>query len=214
LRACTRGGLARRLQELPDGYDRNMVECCCGEKSYFHEEMKHTEGCMLTRVTQKHDRTSPEGIAYTYDAVSCPNTGFWLSLPCTGGSAWQHVSRLRPGGEARLRVHYRLFRKLWNACVPIAEFVLANGGTVSIEWPAGCAYWHWPCVTSFLDKHGFMNARCDGCAFGLVSPKTGKPILKPWRIATTCKHIHDAMARRRCDLSHEHTLCRKRDQTH
>ena len=38
---------------------------------------------------------------------------------------------------------------------------------------------------------------CDGCAFGMTSQK-GEPLLKRWRIATSCGRLAKAMAQKRC----------------
>ena len=59
---------------------------------------------------------------------------------------------------------------------------------VCIEWPTKCAYWELECVQEFLQKHRLVMHNIHGCAYGLVGQNDhkGKPILKPWTIATTC----------------------------
>ena len=93
----------------------------------------------------------------------------------------------------------------------VAARALESGGHIAIEWPASCAYWGWDDVRDFIDKHGLSVVRIDGCALGVKSPRTGIPIRKPWKIATSSKVMCASMAGFRCDGSHEHAQCRGAD---
>ena len=56
---------------------------------------------------------------------------------------------------------------------------------VAIEWPRQCKYWKHEKVRHYLKTYdGIYSVILDGCAFGLVDPRTGEPIKKPWRIDT------------------------------
>ena len=37
----------------------------------------------------------------------------WSAAPCAGGSPWQNINILMPGGKERIEKHVELFRKLW-----------------------------------------------------------------------------------------------------
>ena len=99
----------------------------------------------------------------------------WISLPCTGGSPFQSVNKLKPGGIARLHKHWRVFRRLWIQTRLLIDEAVAAGFTVALEWPSGCAYWKWKEVHDVLTRHGLRKARCNGCALGLKGNQ-GLPI--------------------------------------
>ena len=41
----------------------------------------------------------------------------WLYIPCTGGSPWQNIKQLLPGGEERVQGHVKIFKALWKKLV-------------------------------------------------------------------------------------------------
>ena len=63
--------------------------------------------CEHIRLTVKEDVTTPEGRNLAIRAVRANNTLLWPSMPCTGGSPWQEINKLKPGGLKRLRKHIR-----------------------------------------------------------------------------------------------------------
>jgi len=87
----------------PDIYaavNRRIVEFCAGEKSrlgapHFHSKKSK---CEHIRLTVKEDVTTPEGRNLAIRAVQANNTLLWASMPCTGGSPWQEINKLKPGG--------------------------------------------------------------------------------------------------------------------
>ena len=110
------------------------------------------------------------------------NGAIWYSSPCTGGSSWQHINMTK-GHKTREKIkeHWALFHKLWNAFEKIAAVAIAQGMPVFIEWPRRCTYWQDKNVRAFMRKHKGTDALFDGCAYGLTS-KSGYPIQKPWRV--------------------------------
>jgi len=111
---------------------------------------------------------------------------------------------------AKIRLHWRLFKRLWAAFEIVASHALSIGARVFVEWPRHCAYWRQPKVMKFLQDHGFVNADFDGCMYGLVAtkgPSAGTPIQKPWRVACSPGSSLPQLLNLRCDGSHTHTPC-------
>eukprot|EP00971_Amphidinium_carterae_P313991 6240572-Amphidinium_carterae.1 len=52
-----------------------------------------------------------------------------------------------------------------------------------MEWPTSCAYWQKARVKRFLKRNNMKKVDFHGCSVGVTS-LTGKPIKKPWTIAT------------------------------
>ncbi len=56
-----------------------------------------------------------------------------------------------------------------------------------MAWPDSCLYWTDADVRRFIQRWGLKTTFFHGCAYGLVAehePNKGKPMLKPWKIAT------------------------------
>ena len=184
----------------PDGSrgttKRTILEYCCGPHSHMGRRTPHSEGCKVIRLTEQLDMTTAAGLEYALAQAdeAGDHCHLWSSIPCTGGSPWQKHN-IRVGGRRALqkvRAHIQLAMKLWRNLQILAHRVINNGGTVTIEWPDKCAYWNYGCVKRFLKKYDLKSCVVHGCAFGLTSIKPerrGKPILKPWRIATNCLTI-------------------------
>ena len=125
-----------------------------------------------------------------------------------------NLNRHKPGGEERLQYHLRLFRKLWNNFVIVAEAVRDAGGKICIEWPKGCRYWKDRAVARFVGKFGLSRFDFDGCMSDLHS--TVKPdalIQKPWSLVTDMQEL-SAFSGKQC--SHDknvvlHAKCEGKD---
>ena len=91
----------------------------------------------------------------------------------------------------------------------VARACRANGGSIALEWPRRCAYWHKRSVQAFMREFGIQAHHLDGCAYGLTSlaPRTmGMPIRKPWTFASDMPSF--ASLRRSCPHTPEqHTKC-------
>ena len=151
--------------------------------------------------------TSDKGLEIALAAVSQPRVHLWSAMPCTGGSPWQRINALMPGGEARIRAHIRLFKALWANFEIVATKCLRKGGHVSIEWPRSCAYWKRQCVMDFLARYSFESVDLDGCMVGLTDG-AGTPVKKPWRIASTSMHVLDQFQGLKCQGHPVHAQCR------
>eukprot|EP00972_Heterocapsa_arctica_P022442 3301158-Heterocapsa_arctica.AAC.1 len=51
-----------------------------------------------------------------------------------------------------------------------------------------------------------MTTEFDGCMYGLVAPKAGLPINKPWKVAFNRSSIADYL-NLKCDKYHYHAPC-------
>ena len=67
-----------------------------GDPRLFAKPLKSK--CEHTRLTVKEDVTTPGGRDRAIKAVRAETTLLWASMPCTGGSPWQEINKLKPGG--------------------------------------------------------------------------------------------------------------------
>ena len=94
----------------------------------------------------------------------------WVSIPCTGGSTWQHINRKKEAkARKRLQVHLMLFRLLWNNFVIVAKRAHELGATVTIEWPRSCSYWYRHEVRRLIWELKLVEQNFDGCMYGVKS---------------------------------------------
>ena len=136
---------------------RLIIEFCCGPDSKLGQtsKIKEASNCRVIRVTEEHDVTTDKGFQFVSNLIDIcygPETMLMAAMPCTGGSMWMNINKLRPGGEARLRKHLTTFRKIWKTFVHCARKLAAKGGTIVNEWPRSCRYWKWPEVVRFFDE--------------------------------------------------------------
>eukprot|EP00972_Heterocapsa_arctica_P030801 4532981-Heterocapsa_arctica.AAC.1 len=78
---------------MHDFAKRVIVEFCCGKDSLMGEESCQRDGCEVIRITMEDDVTTTSAM----EAVQRPNCLLWFAIPCTGGSPWQNINRLKPG---------------------------------------------------------------------------------------------------------------------
>ena len=139
----------------------------------------------------------------------------WASIPCTGGSSWQHVNLARHGKSTRKKVlqHRKTFREIWKCFEVVADECISSGGKIAIEWHRSCLYWHFKPVKKFIEKHSLLKTRFDGCMYGLTSIQRstyGWPLKKGWTVMTNCVNIVNDL-NLRCDGSHHHALVQGQD---
>ena len=182
---------------------RVFVEICCGEQSRLCSPRNHNQpGCLCIRVTLEED-FSLESIVNAIKNVIIiyrHKVLLWFSIPCTGGCRYAAINASK-SNEAKLRLerHWRVFDELWINAECVMDFAELHGSRVAIEWPDSCKYWSENKVTSLLYRLKLRQIMFHGCMFGLTSIKQktyGRPIVKPWRVATNCMELIQRLKRR------------------
>lgn len=133
----------------------------------------------------------------------------WVAIPCIGGSPWQNLNKLWPGGDDRIQSHIDTFTPLWLKFVGFIKWVKVEQKrryVLCIEWPTGCAYWRWHSVQEFERVNALSRTNFHGCAFGLTS-RIGNPIKKPWTISTNSVLFQSSVEKRICCNDHFHDVC-------
>ena len=142
-----------------------MIEPCTNEDSKLGQVTSASQGCFVLRITVMHDQTTVRGVQYALDGIQAwvrhrrrlklvIHIIVWIIIPCTGGSPWNRLNRLR-GKETRegIKAYVTLFEKLFDASKIVAQKVSEVGGVIALEWPTGCDYWKFQAVQDFLTKH-------------------------------------------------------------
>ena len=91
-----------------------------------------------------------------------------------------------------------LFHKLWRALEQIAVQAGKHRTKIAFEWPTGCELWKLEQVRRFMSTYQLAKTNIHGCAVGLKSKVDGKPIYKPWTIATNSATINTFFQDCRC----------------
>ena len=86
-----------------DYVKRHIVEFCCGPNSKIGDKRYQRDGCQVTRITEDDDVTTNKGLYKAIQAVRQENCLLWVSIPCTGGSPWQHINAKKPVGAKRVK---------------------------------------------------------------------------------------------------------------
>ena len=73
------------------GVKRNILEYCIEENSIIGSTAD--PDCRCVRITQSEDARSERGHELALSEAVKPNALVWAAIPCTGGSAWQHVNK-------------------------------------------------------------------------------------------------------------------------
>ena len=187
----------RKRSSLP-GYGK-LLECCCSDNSSLGN-VGQAYGLKVIRISERVDFSDDLTLMQLVGQVK-QNPGIDLhgSLPCTVWCGWQRMAVHRLGAKyaARLAIRRKKSLELVSRFRFLAEKVIEYGGRVSFEWPRYCAGWLQKELISMICDLNMVEVSFDGCAVG-VKDKDGNPILKPWRIVTTCKDTAVAFSDRRC----------------
>jgi len=187
---------------------RFLHEWCCGPTSLISSGIsRRSAGCLCQRTTEAEDGTTDAATQRAAHFMSRRKALLWSSMPCTGGSPWQTVNAKKPGGYARLRQHVRLFNRLWRNFETLARYAHSKGNHIALEWPRNCKYWKLPKVKALCKSIGLEQVHFDGCMLGLTSVVDGKPIKKPWTIATSSKEIIKQFEGLLCQGHKDHRPC-------
>ena len=188
---------------------RCMFEFACASDSQMRETFLEM-GIPHIALSKEHlDLDDPQMQAQLHHHLStCDEIpDLWASIPCTSGSPWQRVNRMKGGLNFMKRhaLQVKESKRLFAEFAKSAELTLAREGTVTFEWPKGCESWQRTDVKHFFDSHPeFVPVEFDGCAVGVKSTK-GRPIKKRWRLMTTSRAIVDMFSQFQCTHKpHEH----------
>ena len=108
-----------KLRDLTNrqGQDRMLLEWCRSHESLLGRPCLESRRCGITRLIEAEDMTTESGFRYAQSAMeSCSKDTFiciWSAIPVTGGSPWQNMNRLMPGGQDKSQTHFDLCLKLW-----------------------------------------------------------------------------------------------------
>ena len=128
-------------------FDRLLIELCTNEGSKLGESTQASKGCLVVRVTIKHDLTTERGVQFVMRVISawCSHRRLigakvclllWISIPCTGGSPWNRLNKTK-SKETRhkIKAHVTMCSKLFEATRMVTQRVSDVGGVSALEWP-------------------------------------------------------------------------------
>ena len=115
----------------------------------------------------------------------------------------------------RIRVHIKVFNKLFDNFMITAREVIQCGGIVVNEWPERCAYWRFPKVKDFFNEIMVRSVVVHGCSFDLKSIRVpSKYIYKPWRLDSSNHEFLEPFVPHVCpgeSETHQHVPCAGKD---
>ena len=100
---------------------RHIVEFCTSENSQIGDKRYTKDGCSVTRCSLKDSVTTNKGLKRALDGVRKPKCLLWASMPCIGGSPWQHINRHKSGGLMKLDAHIKDWYKIWTCFQAVAR---------------------------------------------------------------------------------------------
>ena len=130
---------------------RHIVEFCTSENSKIGGKRYIRNGCSVLWCSIKDDVTINAGLKRALGGVSKLGCLLWASMPCIGGSPWQHINRHKPGGLEKLDTHIKDWYKvdslqdtyIWTAFKAVARECTKHNCHIAVEWPSGCDYWRY-----------------------------------------------------------------------
>lgn len=188
-----------------------LIEYCCEEDSELCKpKYTHTENGTIRaiRLTERTDMTTNKGLEYALSIVQRYKhlpIWLWSSIPCTGGSSIQALNKRRPKHRHNIEAHNRIFKRLHQNLMVLARETLLHSveGHFTFEWPKSNTWWRRPEIRKMLTAFNMQSTTFDGCALGVVS-ENNKPMLKPWRLASTSIPLLTMFAPFQCpNKSHE-----------
>ena len=135
-------------------HDRLLLEYCCSPDSKIGQQAENFPGCEVIRLTEEINMTSEGGYLWAESKIlKAPKSTYifmWSAIPCTPGSPWQRINRLKPGVSANIEAQIVVTKKLVSNFTRLARLVLQRGGDVAFEWPAQCSMWALPEVAAMI----------------------------------------------------------------
>ena len=189
-----------------------LIEFCCEPDSRLCDTKYSTfngKTVILIRLTEAVDMETVGGMCNVLNAIvpfiEHTPIFLWGSLPCTLGSTFQHINKLKSKKwEERKSFLSDQFDRLFSSFMDLAYVVHHSMmGEIIFEWPTGCALWKDERVVGMISKYSMIKQNINGCMLGLTSIE-GRPMKKPWTLYSTMDEIQKVFANDLCDGSHEH----------
>ena len=114
---------------------RVIVEICCGKDSRIGRIGKELKDCQVIRITEEEDFRLPSTVSHAARFAKSRRSMVFISLPCTGGTPWQHINKKRPGGMTKWRKHMKLFYELWKSVDTLFSLIDFKNTLIVIEGP-------------------------------------------------------------------------------
>ena len=204
------------LQLVPTFYKMLFIELCCGETSELCKLAHQTQACLGIRITIRHDVTNKRTMQMLLHCVTEYGFGrrvvVWMSFRCTGGSQMQHINEWKAHATSNHATLTKIndarweFRNHFTASQPFVRLVRRLGGHIALELPRGYSYWSEPLLAQLVSDYSLLTADFDGCMYGLVArygDHAGLPMLKQWRLVTSCKEVASVITDR-CNHDVQH----------
>ena len=183
--------------------ESRMIEYCCDDDSEI-SNVCSTYGIGFLRLgLTTVDLSNPQHVEQAKGQIQAGDS-IWMSLPCTEHSSWQFMNIQRHGAayEEKLKKRRAKIRKMMKLATAVAEEKIAQGCSVTFEWPKESLLWQDPVFLAFEKKMNMRRVTFHGCALGLMGLKD--PIKKPWCVSTTSLRMLQLFGQRQCDKSHSH----------
>ncbi len=193
-----------------------FIELCCGETSELCKLAHQTQACLGVRITIRHDVTNKRTMQMLLHCVTEYGFGrrvvVWMSFRCTGGSQMQHINEWKAHATSNHATLTKINDARWEfsnhfaAAQPLVRLVRRLGGHIALELPRGCSYWSEPLLTKLVSDYSLLTADFDGCMYGLIArygDHAGLPMLKQWRLVTSCKEVASVITDR-CNHDVQH----------
>ena len=192
-----------------------VIEFCCEEDSAIGDICEEMNIPCL-RITKLNPGTHPETIQVCLDFIRYhKNVHVHGSVPCTAWSMIQFLN-IHVHGEKFLKTLRKARMQSLLLIAAFLQIARANkqaGGTSSFEWPKTATGWSQAIVQQMIEEIGMSTAITDGCSVGVVSHKTGEPMLKQWRFETDSETLREKLAKQVCSRDHKHYPCEGSETT-
>ena len=129
-----------------------------------------------------------------------------FSPPCDPWSSINNANQKTVEQTLRLEEKRRISRRLLKNCRTLMEVQVKElQGDAGGEHPLRAQSWS---ETSWKNmcQLGHGRFRVDGCMFGCKSPKSGRPLQKPWGWFSSCESIRQSLCRRCTHGENDHDL--------
>ena len=161
--------------------------------------------CRVIRITSEIDATSVVGKYLAATGCISKRALIFASILCTGGCPWNHMNNRTPEGKRKIDEHVRNMVPLFRNFAQLCLLASATGCYIHMEWPAGCVCWKRKDVVRFIEFHGLVTVKFNGCSVGLTNAR-GELLSKPWRIVTNCRQVVKAFQDLKCTRDHNHAV--------